>query len=408
MGLHVGYVERTTTGYVGLELHRAARVAAAAHGGQLLLTAAARELVGETISVEFLGAHRVKDFPAPEQLYCAVIDGRGASAFPPPRAADARPTNLPAGLPSLVGRDDDLAEIRSAILDEGERLVSLTGRGGSGKTSLALVAAAGLLDEHPGGVWWVNLAGVTSPEAVLDAVAGAVGAERELRSSAFDAVAGRLRGAGPVLLVLDNIEHLLAAGQDVRRLLDVLPELRIIVTSQVPLRLDMERVIALDALPDAAALTLIERVARRRGGRLPSGLSENEALMDVIHLLDGMPLALELAAARLALLNPTQLRDRLTSSIDLLKDPARPARQRSLQATVDWTLGLLDDPPRNCSSAWAPSPAPSSWRRSSRSAARTASTYWSPSRRSLTWPSCAASSQVTGGFDSGFPRLCAR
>src|SRR3984893_16483900 len=129
MGLHVGLVERRATGYVGLEVHRAARVAAAAHGGQLLLTGPARALIGDSIPVEPLGLHRLKDFPTPEQLFCAIVDGRGAAAFPPPRTQQVRLTNLPAGLPALVGRKDDLERVRSAFLCEGERLVTLTGRG---------------------------------------------------------------------------------------------------------------------------------------------------------------------------------------------------------------------------------------------------------------------------------------
>jgi class 3 adenylate cyclase len=136
MGLHVGLVERRPTGYVGLEVHRAARVAAAAHGGQLLLTGAARALIGDAFAVEPLGAHRLKDFPTPEPLFCAVVDGRGAAAFPPPRTQQVRPTNLPSGAPALVGREDDLERIRTAFTVEGERLVTLTGRGGVGKTGL--------------------------------------------------------------------------------------------------------------------------------------------------------------------------------------------------------------------------------------------------------------------------------
>src|SRR4051812_19289691 len=167
MGLHVGFVERAATGYVGLEVHRAARVAAAAHGGQLLLTSAARSLAGDTVAAEPLGAHRLKDFPVPEALFCAVVDGRGAGSFPPPRTPELRPTNLPAGTPALVGRDDELKQVRGSFLVDGERLVTLIGRGGAGKTTLALAAAGALLDEHPGGVWLTQLANVAAPDDVL-------------------------------------------------------------------------------------------------------------------------------------------------------------------------------------------------------------------------------------------------
>ena len=348
MGLHVGFVERRGTGYVGLEVHRAARVAAAAHGGQLLLTAAACALIGDEVSIEPLGPHRLKDFPSPEPLFCAVVDGRGAAAFPPPRTQELRPTNLPAGEPALLGRENDLERLRHAFVVEGERLVTLTGRGGAGKTSLALVTARGLLDEHPGGVWLVGLATATSPDDVLPAVARAIGAEGDISGSLQEAVVARLRERGHVLLVLDNLEHLVAAAPVLRALLDSLPGLRILITSQVPLRLAMERCVQLDALDHEAALALIEGVARRRGAAVAIDETNRQALLDVVDLLDGLPLGLELAAARLGLLSAEQLRERLRDSQDLLKDTStdRPERQRSLHATVEWTLGLLEDDAR--------------------------------------------------------------
>jgi predicted ATPase/class 3 adenylate cyclase len=348
MGLHVGYVERGTTGYVGLEVHRAARVAAAAHGGQLLLTGVARTLIGDAVSVEPLGAHRLKDFPSPEPLFCAVVDGRGAAAFPPPRARELRSTNLPAGALALVGREEDLQRVRVAFLAEGERLVSLTGRGGVGKTSVALVAARGLLDEHPGGVWLVRLATVTSADEVLPAVAAAIAAEGEVWGSPLEAVVARLRERGPVLLVLDNFERLVAAAPTLIRLLDILPELRMLVTSQAPLRIAVERCVPLGGLDEEAALALVEDVARRRGAALAVKGADRAALLDVVDLLDGLPLGLELAAARLGVLSTAQLRDRLHESQDVLRDSGtdRPDRQRSLRATVEWTLGLLEEDTR--------------------------------------------------------------
>jgi predicted ATPase/class 3 adenylate cyclase len=349
MGLHVGYVERTDTGYVGLEVHRAARVGAAAHGGQLLLSAAARELIHDAVATESLGSHRLKDFPVPEGLFCAVVDGRGAASFPPPRAHEARPTNLPAGLPRLVGRGPELDELCSLFTVGAERLVTLTGRGGSGKTSLALVAAASLLDAHPGGVWLVSLASVASDAAVLPAVAAAVGAEGELGSASLDAIRPRLAERGLTLMLLDNLEHLSSAAAEIASLLDALPDVRVLATSQVPLRLATERVVALDALDDDAALALIDSVAARRS-RAPvvTSAEDRDALLDVVRLLDGLPLALELAAARLSLMRAGQLRDRLQRSIELLREDRsdRPARQRSLMATVDWTLDLLSDESR--------------------------------------------------------------
>lgn len=348
MGLHVGYVERRSTGYVGLEIHRAARIAAAARGGQLLLSAAARALIGDVFATEPLGLHRLKDFPSPEPLFCAVVDGRGASAFPPPGTEEFRATNLPAGRRRLVGREGELERVRRAFLVEGERLVTLTGRGGVGKTSLALMAATGLLDEHPGGVWLVRLATATEPDDVMPAVAAAIGSEGDIYASPLEAVVARLRGRGPVLLVLDNLEHLVSIAPVLGVLLDALPDVRMLVTSQVPLRLESERCLPLDALDSDAALALIERVVRQRGATISTRATDRQALVDVVRLVDGLPLGLELAAARLGLLSAEQLRDRISESTDLLTDRSaeRPGRQRSLRATVEWTLGLLENGPR--------------------------------------------------------------
>jgi class 3 adenylate cyclase/predicted ATPase len=348
MGLHVGRVRRTEASYVGLEVHRAARVAAAAHGGQLLMTAAARELVGDDLVTESVGVHRLKDFPAPVMLFCGVIDGQGAAAFPPPRTESVRPTNLPAGRPQLVGRDGKLERVVDAVASEGERLVTITGRGGAGKTSLALLAGTQLLDGHPGGVWLVDLTTVVSPDEVPVAIAAVVGAERETEGSAESAITTRLRNSGATLLVLDNMEHVLAAAGALSGLLDRLPDLRLLVSSRLPLGVDRERVIALGALDERSALELIARSIGRRGGQRALTDADADALGEVVRLLDGLPLALLLAAARLSVLTAAQLRDRLRESIDVLgvAGGGRPARQRSLRAALESTLSLLDPAPR--------------------------------------------------------------
>src|SRR4051794_38784124 len=171
MGLHAGHVERAAPGEVGLEIHRAARVAAATHGGQVLLTDAIVTLARGAVETDDLGEHRLKNFPLPERLHCAVIDGEGAASFPPPRTLAVRPTNLPADDRLLIGREPELAELTAAF-GAGERLVTVTGMGGTGKTRLAIAAGGELLDMHPGGVWWVPLAGATGAEAALSALAG--------------------------------------------------------------------------------------------------------------------------------------------------------------------------------------------------------------------------------------------
>lgn len=343
MGLHVGHVERTETGYVGLEVHRAARVAGAAHGGQLIMTSTARDLIGDELVTEPLGSHRLKDFPGAVPLFCAVVDGRGVSAFPRPRTEEVRPTNLPAGTLVLVGRDDEAERIRSALQADRERVVTVCGGGGAGKTSLALVVAGQLLDQYPGGVWLTRLATVEDPAEVIGAVASAVGAV-DVEGSPSHGIVTRLRERGPTLLVLDNLEHLLPVAPEIAELVDALPQLQVLITSQAPTRLSTEFCVWLDALDDAAAINLLERVARRRNATFLSEGAQGEALLEVVRLLDGLPLALELAAARLALLTPAQLLDRLHASYEVLRDDRadRPDRHRSLEATLDWTLGLLD------------------------------------------------------------------
>ena len=348
MGLHVGHVQRTAAGYVGLEINRAARVADAAQGGQLLVTAAASELIGDQLDTEPLGAHRLKDFPTPEVLFCAVIDGRSAAFFPPPRTQQIRATNLPEGLPPLVGRELELERVRDAFVADRERIVTLTGRGGVGKTSLALTAAAGLLDEHPGGVWLIRLATIRSPEDVLPTVAGVVGTKGGEGDSPVNAITARLSAGGPTLLVFDNFEHLLSAARSVADLLERAPDVRVLVTSQAPLRLTGERCLTVDALDEGAALVLIERVARRRDSSFTVTDDDRAILGEIVTMLDGLPLALELAAARLGVLTAAQLRDRLQNSPDVLHDDVRDRtdRQRSLRATVEWTLGSVDAPAR--------------------------------------------------------------
>ena len=265
-----------------------------------------------------------------------------------PRAESVRPTNLPAGRPQLVGRDDELAEVLDLVASGDERLVTITGRGGAGKTSLALLAGMELLDRHPGGVWWVDLMAVGSPDEVALAIAAVVGAERDPEKSVEAAMTTRLRHSGATLVVLDNMEHVLTVAGALCGLLDGLPDLRLLVTSRLPLRVDPERVIALDGLDEQSALELIGRTVQRRGERPKLTGADGDALREIVGLLNGLPLALQLAAARLAVLTPVQLRDRLRESIDVLGEARgdRPVRQRSLRAALDSTLALLDPAPR--------------------------------------------------------------
>lgn len=335
MGLHVGPVERRGQRYVGLEIHRAARVGAAAHGGQLLMTGAAAELLREVVPSQPLGAHRLKDFSAPTALFCAVIDGRGAAAFPPPRTLELRAGSVPAASQRLIGREHDLERLRTAFDQEHERLVTLLGRGGVGKTAVALAAAHELF-EDAGGVWWIE--GAREREAAelwsLIARVCRIGIE----GPAEEAVIADLGSRGPLLLVLDNLEGVADAGSMIDSLLTRLPDVRVLATSQLPLHARHERQLRLGCLQEAEALALLVRTAER----LDVQLDDEPAALELVRLLDGLPLAIELAAGRLRMFRAGELVSRLRESTSILQDRTRPERQRSLKAALDWTLDLLD------------------------------------------------------------------
>jgi predicted ATPase/class 3 adenylate cyclase len=340
MGVHTGYVEHRELGYVGLEIHRAARVGAAANGGQVLLTGVTQALLrDDDVALEYVGEHRLKDFPRSEALFHLVIDGRGAGEFPALQTAISRPTNLREDLRPLVGRDGDLDELCALV--RRERFVSVVGAGGAGKTRLALAAARLLLDDLPGGAFLVSLAPVTDPDAMLDAVVRALDL-----SAADDAPAAQIAGwvrDRPTLLVLDNFEQLLPAAPLVSQLVAQAPELRVLVTSQAALRVSGEVVMGLDALELGAAADLFVALASGSDQHLPAETEDRDAIAEICRRVGCLPLAVELAAARAALLAPRELLARLEVSSDVLRGGARdaPQRQRSLRATFEWTYGLL-------------------------------------------------------------------
>lgn len=336
MGLHTGYVERTAVGYVGLEVHRAARVASASNGGQILTTLPTRALAGEDLEVEDLGDHRLKDFPVPERLFHVVVDGRRARSFPPPRTASARPTNLPADLRPLVGRNEELDRVCELVLG-GARLVSIVGMGGAGKTRLGLAAARRLLDDMPGGAFLVPLAAVTDPAEVLPAAARAIGLG-DIGGQLAERLSDR-----PTLLLLDNFEQLLAAAPDISALVAASPGVHVVVTSQAPLRVQEETVLALDALPAEDAVSLFVRRAEAAVPGYSLAPQDRPLVEEICERVGRLPLAVELAAARTPVLAPADLLHRLEQSSSVLTTTARdaPERQRSLRATFEWTVSSL-------------------------------------------------------------------
>jgi predicted ATPase/class 3 adenylate cyclase len=323
MGLHTGEPLVTDEGYVGIDVHRAARIAAAAHGGQIVLSETTRGLLEDNDSTRELGEHRLKDLTGAERLYQL-----GDGDFPPLRTLDA--TNLPVAASPLVGRDRELEEL-VALLSNGTRLLTVTGPGGTGKTRLALQIAAELVGTLRDGVFWVPLAGLADPDLLPSEVAQAIGARDDL--------AGFLRGK-ELLILLDNFEHLLAAAPEVSSVLSAAGGLRVLVTSRAPLRVSGEEEYRLEPLAQRDAAALFAERARAVGREVVP----DSTVEAICRRLDGLPLAVELAAARTKLLAPERLLERLDSVLPMLTGGARdaPERQRTLRATIEWSYHLLD------------------------------------------------------------------
>jgi predicted ATPase/class 3 adenylate cyclase len=316
MGLHTGEPTVTEEGYVGIDVHRVARIAAAGHGGQILVSQATRDLAGAE-RLRDLGVHRLKDLAVPERLYQL-----GDDDFPPLKSVDQ--TNLPVQPTPFVGRERELAEVL-ALLDV-HRIVTLTGPGGAGKTRLALQAAAESVEQYGDGVWFVSLAAVQDPQLIEPTIARVVGGPDDLH----EFLAGKR-----TLLVLDNLEQLLPDAAGIVARLDA----RILATSRSRLNIAAEQEFPVPTLPidDAAALFT------QRARQLEPRFEPDEAVRQIAERLDGLPLALELAAARVKVLTSGQILERLGRSLDLLTSGAHdaPERQRTLRGTVEWSYRLL-------------------------------------------------------------------
>jgi predicted ATPase/class 3 adenylate cyclase len=323
MGVHTGEPLLTEEGYVGLDVHRTARIAAAGHGGQVLVSQATRELLGDSPGLRDLGEHRLKDLSAPQRLY-QVGDG----AFPPLRALNE--TNLPQQPTSFIGRERELAEVVELV--RSSRLVTLTGPGGSGKTRLALHAAAELVDDFDDGVWFVPLAPVEAADLVAPTIAKALGARDDLEA--------HLRGK-QALLLLDNFEHLLEAAPAVGGLVATAESVKVLATSRARLSLGAELEFRVPMLAVDDAVSLFEERARA----LSPSFEPDVEVHEICDRLDGLPLAIELAAARARILTPAQILERLTSRLDLLTGGVRdaPERQRTLRSTIEWSYELLEE-----------------------------------------------------------------
>jgi len=360
MGLHTGEPLRTSEGYAGLDVHRAARISAVGHGGQVLLSEATTSLVRQDLPdgvvLDDLGSHRLKDLLQPEQLSQLQI-AELATDFPPLRSLNAHPNNLPVQLTAFVGRELALTEVRQ--LAQRARLLTLSGVGGIGKTRLALQAAAELVDEFPDGVWLVELAPLFDSALVPHAVAAALGLREEPGRSMLETVTSYLR-LQRTLLILDTSEHLLAACAELAEtLLHACIDLHILVTSRESLNVAGEVVWRVPpfALPDDKGLLQIEelrnvevmRLFAERAAAVSPGFAVTEqnarAIVEICRQLDGIPLAIELAAARLRVLSPAQILERLADRFRIVTGGSRTAlpRHQTLRAAIDWSYNLLNE-----------------------------------------------------------------
>ena len=361
MGIHTGEAVLAGDNYAGVAVHRAARIASAAHGGQVVVSHTTAGLLADEpaqdLTLRTLGEHKLKDLTEPQQLYQLVGDGL-ASEFPPVRTLDNRPTNLPIQATPFVGRERELAETTGLLRRDDIRVLTLTGPGGTGKTRLALQTAAELLDDFPAGVFLAELGTLTDPQLVLPTIAQTLGLHQRPRQTTAESLLEHTRGR-PLLLLLDNFEQILDAGPLLARLLAEAPGVKLLVTSRAPLRVPGEQEYPVPPLPlpdprrlpDVATLSQYEAVAlfveRAKAVRPDFRVTDENAaaVAELCVRLDGLPLAIELAAARTKLLPPQALLARLDKRLELLTGGARglPERQQTLRGAIDWSYDALDE-----------------------------------------------------------------
>jgi predicted ATPase/class 3 adenylate cyclase/Tfp pilus assembly protein PilF len=360
MALHTGAAEEREGDYFGPPLNRVARLLSAAHGGQVLLSAAAQEIARDQLpagaALMDLGERRLKDLFRPERVFQLLAAGL-PSEFPPLRTLEAYRNNLPLQPTPLIGREKEVAHVCNLLRGDETRLLTLTGPGGTGKTRLALQAAADLLDDFSDGTFFVPLATLTEAELFSSAVAETLGV-RETGEQPLDETLKDYLSERRLLLVLDNFEQVLEAAPTITELLAEAPGLKVLATSRAPLGLYGEHEFPVPPLtmpdlkhpPPLESLTQYEAVelfVERAQAVKPEFEVTNEsapAVAEICVRLDGLPLAIELAAARIKMLPPKAMLQRLTSRLKLLTGGARdlPERQRTLRATIEWSFALLD------------------------------------------------------------------
>jgi predicted ATPase/class 3 adenylate cyclase len=361
IGIHTGEGVLGGDNYMGLEVHRAARIGNAGHGGQVVLSQATATLLQDSLPAELslreLGCHKLKDLPEGVQLFQLLIPGLPVD-FPQPRTLGYTNINLPHQLTSFVGRTRELQEVVDGLTES--RLLTLTGPGGTGKSRLALQAAAEVAHTFPDGVFFVPLAPITDPELVVPTVLSSLNlppAPGDPSSSLQEYLEPRR-----ILLVLDNFEQILSAGYQVGEWLRAAPGLKVLATSRAPLRVYGEREYAVPPLdmPDPTRPAELSEFAESEAVRLfvdrasaarpDFHLSDQNVsvIAEIVARLDGLPLAIELAASRIKLMAPDAILERLSSRLALLTGGARdlPARQQTLRGAISWSYELLEEPAR--------------------------------------------------------------
>jgi predicted ATPase/class 3 adenylate cyclase len=359
-GLHAGIDERRDNDFYGRAVNRAARIVSAAHGGQTLLSEAVSLLLRERlpvgVSLRDLGPVRLRDLARPERIY-QVVHPELRADFPPLRSLEATPNNLPQPVTSFIGRERELTEITESLGNT--RLLTLIGVGGIGKTRLSLQVAAEMLDAFPDGVWFVELAPLADAQRMPQAVASVLGVKEEAGRPVIEALEKHVKDR-QLLLVLDNCEHLVhACAELAKQLLESAPRLKILASSREHLHVAGETTYPVPALavPDPAFVTALAALTRyesvclfvdRAAAAQPAFQATNRnapAISEICRRLDGIPLAIELAAARVRALSVENIAARLDDRFRLLTSGNRTAlpRQQTLRALIDWSYDLLDE-----------------------------------------------------------------
>jgi predicted ATPase/class 3 adenylate cyclase len=357
MGLHTGEPRLLDANYVGLDVHHAARVMAAGHGGQVLLSQSTRDLLGEDANLRDLGEHRLKDLSLPQRLYQLQVEGL-PTEFPALKTLENRPTNLSVQPTPLIGRESELAEVAAMLAREDVQLLTLTGPGGTGKTRLALQAAAEIVDAFPSGVFFVSLAPISNADLVISTVAQTLGLREQSTQPLLDTLCEHLADK-TMLLVLDNLEQVLKAAPDIAALLAAAPRLRVLATSRAPLHLKAERLFPVPplALPDLAMEEEADSLSQYEAVRLFIERAQTvrpdfaitaanaPSVAEICVRLDGLPLAIELAATRIRVLSPQAMLARLDQRLRLLTGGSQDLdeRQQTLRATIEWSYDLLSE-----------------------------------------------------------------